>query len=282
MAQAVDIFAYLDYQAYLRDWFESRKGSGKAVSLQAYALKLGLKSRGHFYRVMHDPSKPMSDGLRVRLSELAGHGPREAEYFEILVGFGRAKSPEESRHFYRQIHRLQGNRRTPIRTIDQFEFFRSWYLPVLRELATTTDWNGDYELLAGLVAPPIGKLQAKKGIELLVRLGLLVRRPDGVLAQADPVLHSGHDLESQAILEYQEAVTDLAKDALRRVPREMREINTVTFGMSKAMLPQVQALARKFQEDLIHLVVDCPEPVDSVYHLNVQCFPLSKWEQEKT
>jgi len=281
MFQVIDIFAYLDYQAYLRDWLAQNKATSKAFSLQALAQKLGLRSRGHFHRVLHDSSKPMSDALRVRLSELLAHTVREANYFDALIGFGRAKSSEESRHFYREIHRLQGSSHTPFRITDQFDYFSNWFLPVLRELVVAMKWKKNYALLAAAVHPPITKMQAKQGVELLLRLGLVTKKARGAFALTDPVLYTGHNFENRAIEEFQASTLDLAKLALRNTPRNQREISTVTFGISQKIFPEVQALTRKFQEDLIHLAVEGSEIVDAVYQLNVQCFPLSKIQEGK-
>jgi len=281
MTNTVDLFAYLDYQSYLRDWFEQGKGQSKVFTLQSVSQKLGLRSRGHFHRIMHDPARPMSDSLRVRISELIGHTQREGEYWEALVNFGRAKTPEESRAHYRVIHRLQGNRRVMFRITDRYEYFRNWYLPVLREMVCMPIWQGDYADLAQRLDPPITTRAAKQGVALLLRLGLVKQDEAGVWTQADPVLFTGHDLDCRAIEDYQESMMDLSKRALRQVSIRHREINTVTLGVHNSMLPQIQALARKFQEDVIQLAVGNGEIPDAVYQLNVQCFPLTKIDQEK-
>lgn len=282
MGNDLDLFAYLDYQLYLRDWFGAVQAKKPLWTMQYVAEKLQLKSRGYFFRVLNDASRPMSDSLSERLSDLIGHDAKQAEYWKALVKFGRAKDPLEARKYYREVFKLQGNRHIPSRTTDRYEFFRHWYLPAIRELAVLPSVQGNPKTIAKLLVPAISVKQAKEGLDLLVRLGFLLKNDQEQWEQSDPVLHGGHDFENTAILEYQESLAELATQALFAIPRNQREYSTVTLGMPTHLLPQVQQLARKFQNDLVQLVVGSPEPIDSVYHLNLQFFPLGLLPSENS
>ena len=57
-----------------------------------------------------------------------------------------------------------------------YEYFSNWYHPVIRELVTMRDFNGDSKSLARMIRPPITVKQAQESVKLLLKLGLIEKQ----------------------------------------------------------------------------------------------------------
>ncbi|MCB9620237.1 MAG: TIGR02147 family protein, partial [Sandaracinus sp.] len=40
----LDVYGYLDYRAYLRDFYETKKAAGRGFSFRSFSKRAGLKS----------------------------------------------------------------------------------------------------------------------------------------------------------------------------------------------------------------------------------------------
>lgn len=272
---APELFAFADYQAFLQEWFQEQKRHNPEMSLPKLATILGLKSKGYLYRVMHNPDRPISPGLVARICSHLQFNRTETAFFEALVGFNRAKDSAEKALYYGRMHSILGASSTKVMPPEEYEFFRHWFVPVLREVAAYLPWKGNYLKLANAIDPSITQEQAKFGVELLLKLGFLKPTAHGGFCLAEPVLSTGHDLNSPALLEFHSSMIELAKRSLREHPIHKREIASITLGIPDALLPEYKRLVRRFLADAANLS-NTKEPVDSVFQINVQCFPLTR------
>jgi uncharacterized protein (TIGR02147 family) len=77
------------------------------------------------------------------------------------------------------------------------------------------------------------------------------------------------------IFVYHHAMLDLAKRALDDLPREERDISSLTLCVAEASLPRLKQRIRDFRRELLQLAEDDPAP-ERVVQLNFQMFPLSR------
>jgi uncharacterized protein (TIGR02147 family) len=71
-----------------------------------------------------------------------------------------------------------------------------------------------------------------------------------------------------------------ASEAIDRIPREEREISSVTLCVSHDTLLRLKARIREFRRELLQLAELEGEP-ERVVQINFQLFPLSKKEDPK-
>jgi uncharacterized protein (TIGR02147 family) len=77
-----------------------------------------------------------------------------------------------------------------------------------------------------------------------------------------------------AVRKFQAETLRLAGDLHDRIPREHRDISTVTMGISSETYKKLKEEVRAFRKRCIR-IADADENVDRVYQLNVQFFPVS-------
>ena len=225
-----NIFQYSDYQAFLRDWFAQQKLAG-GFNLPQLAEALCLRSKGYLHRVFNAADRPISPELVARLANYLKLTRTETAYFEAMVSFCRAKNADDKAAYYARMHAVLGPRAGQVLIPDHYEYFRKWYMPVVREVACFRKWKNAFDKIGAAIEPPISAAQAKEAIELLLKIGLLQKHADGTFRQADAILSTGHDMSSPALLEFHSASLDLAQRSLRQHGAQAREIAAVTVGM---------------------------------------------------
>lgn len=276
MESRISVFQYSDFQVFLRDWFEQAKRSRRGTTLQAVAAKLGLKSRSHLHRILYDSHPPFSGALVPKLAEVLALSPREAEYFTALVDFHRAETLTQKNQAYRRMHAMLALRDPSPLKPDRFAYFSDWVLPALREVAVFPQLRGNAEAMSECFEPRLGVDQVQRGLKVLEELGMLKKNGEGKWEQADSVVDTGDDLMSLAIYNFQMETLELARKALEQLDRSNREISTLTFSIPAKSFETVRQAMRKARDEIVRTILEQGDICDQVFHLNLQCFPLTK------
>ncbi len=80
-------------------------------------------------------------------------------------------------------------------------------------------------------------------------------------------------LESDQSEYFQREFLQRAHEALDAIPKEERDFSTLTFSLSRNLLPVVRERIAEMRKELV-LMANVDPDADCVYHLNVQLFPL--------
>ena len=84
------MFAFLDYRAYLRAFYEEAK-QRCAFSYRAFARRAKLRSP-NYLKLVIDGERNLSPAMSQRFAEACGLSGEAVEYFQELVGFAHAHS----------------------------------------------------------------------------------------------------------------------------------------------------------------------------------------------
>jgi uncharacterized protein (TIGR02147 family) len=273
------LFCYTDYRAYLSDMLKERKAAGLPASNRWFAQRMGINSSSWLSQVIQGTRHLKVEGAG-RLSEILHHSPVEKRYFQLLVDFNQADTIVERNRYFAELEGLRS--RSGVRTLggQHYEYYSTWYHSVVRSLVGLTPVRENYDELAGMVQPPITPSQARKSIELLMRLGLASRDEQGVVRLCDTSITSGSHEGVLAIVNYQQEAMRLAQRALESYPREQRDVATVTLGISQETFVQIREMLAEMRQRIMALA-DADADADRVYQLNMQLFPLSKLPQSK-
>jgi uncharacterized protein (TIGR02147 family) len=268
----LDVFRYADYRAFLRAFYEHRKGQRRGISLRAFSRKVGLRSPNYLKLVM-DGDRNLTGELALRFAEACGLNGESVEYFCALVAFNQAKSQKE-----RELHqaRLRGFRRyreTHKLDLAQDAYHSRWYIPAIRELAARSDFRAEPKWIAKTLLPPISESQAKKALSVLHELGLLVEGEDGRPRQAEPLVETRAGPLGHHVVSFHREMMRLASEALERVPRDEREIASLTLCISQRQMVELKAELERIEDLLLQRYPS--DDAERVVQVNVQMFPLS-------
>lgn len=272
-----DIFKYLDYRKFLNDSYEDRKRNDPSFTHRFVADKTSIDS-AFFTKIIHG-NRHISIDIASRFAQLLGLGKRETDYFRTMVLFCKAKNYEKKNSLFESLVAYNKSEEHVL-SHNQYSLFGSWYNLVIREILAFHPFRGDYAALARMVIPAITPAMAKKSIRLLESLGLIRRTPGGVYEKVSPVWTTGEEARSLAIVNYQKAVMDIAKDALDRFSKDQRCMSTLTVSVSRSEYEEIQRDIKALREKILASARNCADP-DSVYQCNFSVFPIARKQQAR-
>ncbi len=278
MPARLDVFDYLDYRAFLRDYYLEGKARGK-VSYRSLSLRVGLKS-SNFIKLVLDGSRNLSLELAGRFATALGLKEDARGYFLDLVRMVQARSPELRREAYLRVLGCQRYRRTRSLEAHHAAYHSNWYLPVIRELVVSRRFHEDPTWIAKSLLPNITPAEAAEALQTLLALGLLVRTPEGGLEQGDLLVSTGPEAKGRHIKAYHRSMMGLAMSSLERIPPAERDVSSLTLCLGKTGLRRLKDRIQRFRRELLELSATEEQP-DQVVQVNFQLFPLSATEEPK-
>ncbi|MBF0432813.1 MAG: TIGR02147 family protein [Fibrobacteria bacterium] len=270
----LNIFSYTSYSRFLFDYYTEKKRGNPKFSYERLSRKAGFKSRSNLIEISKGKKKltytKIFDVARALKLE-----SKESEYFDALVHFNNATKVKEREIHLAKMGAMAGKAPGRILEESKYGYFSEWFHPVIRELVCIPKFDGNITKLAKSLRPPITTKQAKKSLELLLNLKLLVKTPQGGYSQADGSIQTEDELSSYIVLKYQKENLQLAEQALEGTDPSIRDISTLTVGISLSCYHTLKKDIQAFRRHLAR-VVDKDTGQDIVYQLNLQFFPVSE------
>ncbi len=265
------IYAYTNYRIFIKERCEELKKSTPCFSYRYIAQKCDLKSSGFISWVVSG-KRTISVELAIRIASALKLNKREAQFFELLVLHNQAKT-EDQRKLYHD--RMLSYRSTYAKVMkrDRQRYYSKWYYSAIRELVAVTEIK-DEQQVASLLNPPVKVSEAKEALELLLRLGLIGMSEEGIYIRMDAAITSGPDIEPAIIHSFQSATMQLAQSALNRIPKEERDISTITISCDSRDIERIRERIRQLRADISEIA--CGSDADQVFQFNTQFYPLSK------
>jgi uncharacterized protein (TIGR02147 family) len=268
----VRVFDYLDYRDFLRARYQSRKRENPAFSYRYIASRIGLDS-GTITRILKGERNldPEMAGVLAKVFHLNDF---EKEYFQALVLFCQAKNPMEKNLFLEKVLRLRGSK---VKTLEerQYEFYRKWYLPALRELLNFFPYDGNPQKLARALRPSITPQEAREAVKLLQDLGLVEPDGKGGLRLTEKLITSGDAIRAVFIHNLQVSMAELGARALFDAGPHERDFSGLTLSLSPKGFQDIKDMIKVFRRDVLERARRDAD-VERVYQVNFQFFPLSR------
>ena len=216
----------------------------------------------------------------MKVARAIGLNEAETEYFENLVFFNQAKSQSDKTFYFSKILNKRKNARVKSLNDAQYEFFNTWYHSVVRELIMLISPNADAAKLAKLLVPPVGTIQVRKSLKLMLDLGLIKKNKEGNYEQCEAFIAAGGPVRNLAIVNFQKAMLALAAQAWDFFPENEIHMNTVTVAISEDLVEPIAQEIAVFKKNVLSMVANDKKPAIRAYHINVNFFPVSKKVKE--
>ena len=280
-SSSIEVYRYLDYRLLLRDFYEERKRRGRGFSYRAFSKRAGLRSPNHLKRVI-DGERGLPPQMAVRFADACGFEGDEAQYFCELAAFNQAQTTREKRARYEALCRHRGFRRAHKLDLAQAEYHAHWYLPAIRELAASRGFRADPAWIAKRLLPAISTREAKRALDTLQTLGLLVPDAEGRLVQSEAVVSTGAETGGVHIVNYHRAMMHQAVEAVDLVPKAQRDISALTLCVSEDGLRELKQRVQEFRRELVGLEGADGGRGTVVVQVNVQLYPLTQVSEESS
>ncbi len=272
------VFKYQDFRKFLGDYYEIKKEIDPSFSYQNFSRKVGFTSKSFVFNVING-KKNLSRASVVKVCGAINLTKTEAAYFENLVYFNQSKSFSERNHYFEKLNSgpLTTSEASSARKIqkDQYEFYSNWYHVVIRSLIDLFPDVVDYQTLGRMVFPSIRPKQTQKSIELLLRLGLIIKDGKGKYKTVDKNLTTGEEVQSFAVQHFHLETMKLAETAIKTLSKDKRNISGLTLGISNEGYHDICEIIYECQKKIMD-IANKDKKSDKVYQLNFHFFPVSK------
>jgi uncharacterized protein (TIGR02147 family) len=275
--QANDVFGYLDYRAFLRDYYLDRKDR-RGLSFRAFSKRAGLRSP-NYLKLVIDGDRNLSDEMAGRFAKAVGLDGDAAAYFGELVRFNQARTSAERNDSYSRLTGYRHYRRAQPLELGHAAYHSTWYLPAIRELAARRDFRDDPAWIAKSLRPPITKAEASAAMKTLLELGLLVRDENGDVSQGEALVSTGAETRGLHIRNYHRTMMERAIESMDSVPAAERDISSITMCLSTDGLAHLKQRIQRFRRELLE-IASLEQAPEQVVQVNFQLFPLSKPDGE--
>jgi uncharacterized protein (TIGR02147 family) len=272
-AATPQVFDYLDYRAFLRDYYVAKKAT-RSLSFRSFSKRAGLGSPNYLKLVM-EGQRNLTPAMAVRFAKAAALEGDAARYFRELVRFGQAKTSAERNEAYAKISGFRRYRDARPLELAHAAYCSTWYLPAIRELSACRDFQDDPHWIAGALRPKITPAEAAQALQTLVELGLLERKPSGKIVQGEPLLSTGPEVQSLSVGNYHRAMMERAADSIDIFEPEERDISSLTLCLGAEGVRRLKERIQRFRRELLELSTRENNP-RQVLQINFQIFPLSR------
>jgi uncharacterized protein (TIGR02147 family) len=269
-----NIFQYMEYSEILNAFYTIRKLNAGHFSWRAFAQRAG---------VSHSTLTDVISGRRnlslkaaEKCAEAMGLKSRERSYLMTLVKFCNTSDQSLKNQLLGELLHMQKYSRGPSLQHDSYEYFSHWFYPLIRELVELDNFQEDYEKISRSLSSivTVKPEEVKKAIVFLENRGFITRDNNGRFRQKDKVIHSGTGLSVLTIREYQRRMIELGAAAIHKIPREKREISSLTLNTSENSYQEILRKIRRCQEEILELVRSDKAPSIKAVQVNFQAFPL--------
>ena len=269
-----DIFQYLDYRLFLRDYYEAAKPRIRAFSYRYLSRRAGFSSP-NFIKLVIDGARNLGGDSPERVAKAFDLDADETRFFLRLVALDQAQTTDERNEAYNAVAASRRFRAARRIEHDMFEYLSHWYYPAIREMAARPDFVDDTRWIASQLWPSVPLRDVRRAVDALFRLGLLVRDEGGGVARGEPSVTTGHEVAALAARNYHYEMLERARGSIEGCPRDFRDVSALTVCVGARDVQALKDRIHRFRETMLDLCDSSPEP-DTVYQLNIQLFPLTK------
>jgi uncharacterized protein (TIGR02147 family) len=269
-----EVYKYIDYRRYLADYYDEKKKHQRFFSYRFFARKAGIKSPVFLKQVI-DGKRNLTLAMIEKFNNALKHNKKESVFFKHLALFNQARNAPEKQEHYSVLLSMMDYVQERQLSADQYRYFESWYISVIRELICIHDFQDDYEKIARAVFPRISMTEAKKAVKLLMQLKMVVKQRDGKYRQTDAAIISRDDMVAFARRSFNSEMILRAREANEALPPPERDVSGITMGISRTCHEVLRAEIAAFKER-VKTIVSQDDLCTRVYQLNLQFFPISE------
>lgn len=267
-----EIVEYTDYRKYIQDYYDERKRSS-AFSWQKFAQNAGFSS-AVFLKYVCEGKKNLSVGAAGSVASAMGLAGFEQTYFVLMVSYAHAKDDKTKRAAFEERCALAKAHKVHVLGNDEFDYFKSWKNPVLREIAPHMPGAKPLEM-ARACEPAISAAEVSETLNFLVKMKLLKKDKDGNYHQTDKaVTMASMDAIPVAARDLQRQMGEFAIRALD-LPLSERTMSGFVLGLTERSYERIRKEMSDFYRRVVAIATEEDE-TERVYRLNMQLFPMSK------
>jgi uncharacterized protein (TIGR02147 family) len=277
MTPLPEIYEYLDYRAYLSDFYDAKKRINPLYSYRVFARKAGFNNQGFFIDVVKRRKK-LSDNAAKKMIKGMDLADDRARYFKYLVKYDQAGDGEEKELLLKKLLEFKSKTLFNDVSLKYANYYLKWYNPVVREIIAVEGFDGDYRNLADKIFPRVNVAQVRESVSVLEALGIIEKDADKGYRVTMLKLRPNVAELREVIKNLHRRWIEHSVKAIDAIEPEERYISSLMVGLPAGIVPE---LTRKFEE-LKEYVLSTAASHEKdqekdlrIYQFNFQLFPRS-------
>ena len=267
-----EIVEYTDYREFIRDYYDERKRCS-AFTWREFAKAAGFSS-AVYLKYVSEGKKNLSIGAAGSVAGAMGLAGFEYAYFVLMVSYAHAKGDEAKRAAFEDRCALARAHKVRVLGKEEFDYFKSWKNPVIRELAPHMPGAKPLEM-AHACRQEISAAEVAETLDFLVKADLLKKDGRGNYSQTDKSVSMGSvDAVPVAARDMQRQMGEFALKALD-LPLSERDMSGLTLGLTRQAYERVRKELAECRRRIVAIATE-DEATERVYRLNLQLFPMSE------
>lgn len=272
-----EIVEYTDYRKFIQDYYDERKRCS-AFTWRDFARDAGFSS-AVYLKYVCEGKKNLSVNAAGSVAAAMGLAGYEQTYFVLMVSYAHAKSDKAKRAAFEERCALAHAHKVRVLGNEEFDYFKSWRNPVLRELAPHMPGARPLEM-ARACKPAITAAEVSETLDFLVRAKLLKKDRSGNYCQTDKSVSMGSvDAVPVAARDMQRQMGEFAVKALD-LPLSERDMSGLTMGLTRRAYDRIKKELADCRRRIVAIAAEDDE-TEQVYRLNLQLFPMSERLEKK-
>lgn len=275
-SRGLDIYRYLDYRAFCRDFYNHRKVLDAKFSFRSFAKKAVVA--GSYLKHVMDGTRNLSPEMSIKFGHGMGLTPKEIDYFENLVRFNQASSLEEKTLYFERLRRKRARSLRALGLTEAVDLLSHWYVVAIKELVVNLN-SDDSKLIQRVLRKRLPDALIQKTVADLKELGWLTLQ-NGFWTSSVSQIQFPDEVKSYVIRSFHRQTLEIAIEALEDDIGE-REYGAAVFTFPRSKLSQLKDKIKDLQKELVSFIQDAsvttPEKEERlVYHFGIQCYALQK------
>ena len=190
--------------------------------------------------------------------------------------YQEVSDPDSKEIHLRSLLKYQEKQRTPTPLrAERIKFLLDWHHGVIRELINMKDFSEVPGWIVKRLGNKITEIQAKESLELLIRLGILVRNHSGVLEQQEPLLTSSDEVPSHVLRSLHRTFLRKAINSIFSVPMDKRELSGLILSVPNHRMKELKDEVKEFRKKL-NRKYGLDKLADDVYYVGLYVFPVTQ------
>lgn len=267
-----EIVEYTDYRKYIQDYYDEHKRSS-GFTWREFARAAGFSS-AVFLKYVCEGKKNLSLGAAGSVANAMGLAGFENTYFVLMVSYAHARGDAAKRTAFEERCALARAHRVHVLGNEEFDYFKSWKNPVLRELAPHMPGAKPLEM-AHACKQKISATEVSETLDFLVKADLLKKDRDGNYHQTEKSVSMGPvDAVPVAARDMQRQMGEFAIQSLD-LPLSERDMSGLTLGLTRHAYEKIRKEIAEFRRRVVSIATE-EDKTEQVYRLNLQLFPMSE------
>lgn len=273
------VFDYLNYRDFIAVMLAHLKKSRRGFSLRHFSKQAGFGSHS-FLRMIIRGERSLSQASVAKLVLIFGLNARESRYFEALVYYNQSDSESEKDRYFNDMVQAKPHVKMKGLQKDQFEYITKSLFVTIREMSALADFQADPDWIASRLIKPATDNQIRYALEILKRLELIAKGPDGQWTHTGKALQTQPRIESLQIFNSHRTILSESRDIILETPPTETEITSMTIPVSEDTLRRIFEIMQLCREQIISAVNQGSKDFHKIFQVNMQVFPVTKVAEE--